>query len=75
MIGSVASLDARRGARIKWVPISGDVAALVEMRVGGFDFAASVGSPPTVAATANGTQIDVVWVQEFPGPSCSCPSR
>ena len=73
VIGSVRPLEARTGAKIKWVPISSGVAALAAMRAGAFDFVAGVGSPPTVAAIANGTPIDVVWVQGFDGTDLLVP--
>jgi NitT/TauT family transport system substrate-binding protein len=63
-MGSVASVAAKVGAKIKLVPMSSGVAGLAEMRAGALDFAAGVGGPPTVAAIANGTPIDVLWVQD-----------
>jgi taurine transport system substrate-binding protein len=65
VIGSVPSLATQTGAKIKWVPITAGATALAEMRAGAFDLVAGVGNPPTVAAIANGTPIDVIWAQSF----------
>lgn len=65
VIGSVPSLETQTGTKIKWIPITAGATALAEMRAGAFDFVAGVGNPPTVAAIANGTPIDVVWAQSF----------
>jgi taurine transport system substrate-binding protein len=69
VIGSVPSLAAQVPAQIKWVPITAGVTALAELRAGSFDFVAGVGNPPTVASIANGTPVDVVWVQGFDADS------
>jgi taurine transport system substrate-binding protein len=69
VIGSVPSLAAKVPATIKWVPITAGVTALAELRAGSFDFVAGVGNPPTVASIANGTPVDVVWVQGFDADS------
>jgi taurine transport system substrate-binding protein len=65
VIGSVPSLAKETGASIKWIPITAGATALAEMRAGAFDLVAGVGNPPTVAAIANGTPIDVIWAQSF----------
>jgi NitT/TauT family transport system substrate-binding protein len=65
VIGSVKSLQSSVGASIKWVPITAGATALAEMRAGAFDLVAGVGNPPTTAAIANGTPIDVIWAQSF----------
>jgi taurine transport system substrate-binding protein len=69
VIGSVPSVAAKVPATIKWVPITAGVTALAELRAGSFDFVAGVGNPPTVASIANGTPVDVVWVQGFDADS------
>jgi taurine transport system substrate-binding protein len=69
VIGSVPSVAARVPATIKWVPITAGVTALAELRAGSFDFVAGVGNPPTVASIANGTPVDVIWVQGFDADS------
>jgi taurine transport system substrate-binding protein len=69
VIGSVPSLQAQTGAKIKWVPITAGATALAEMRAGAFDLVAGVGNPPTVAAIANRTPIDVIWAQSFDADS------
>jgi NitT/TauT family transport system substrate-binding protein len=73
VIGSVSSLQAQTGAKVKWVPITAGATALAEMRAGAFDLVAGVGNPPTVAAIANGTPIDVVWAQSFDADSLLVP--
>jgi taurine transport system substrate-binding protein len=73
VIGSVSSLQAQTGAKIKWIPITAGATALAEMRAGAFDLVAGVGNPPTVAAIANGTPIDVVWAQSFDADSLLVP--
>lgn len=65
VIGSVKSLQSQVGASISWKPISAGATALAEMRAGAFDLVAGVGNPPTTAAIANGTPIDVIWAQSF----------
>lgn len=74
VIGSVPSLEAQTGAKIHFVPITAGVTALAEMRAGAFDFVAGVGNPPTVAAIANGTPIDVVWAQSFDADDLDVPA-
>jgi NitT/TauT family transport system substrate-binding protein len=74
VIGSVPSLQAQTGSKIKWVPITAGATALAEMRAGAFDLVAGVGNPPTVAAIANGTPIDVIWAQSFDADSLLVPS-
>lgn len=64
VMGSVAAAAANAGAKIKLVPMPSGVAGLAAMRAGALDFAAGVGGPPTVAAIADGTAVDVVWVQD-----------
>jgi taurine transport system substrate-binding protein len=73
VIGSVSSLQAQTGSKIKWVPITAGATALAEMRAGAFDLVAGVGNPPTVAAIANGTPIDVIWAQSFDADSLLVP--
>ncbi len=73
VIGSVPSLQAQTGSKIKWVPITAGATALAEMRAGAFDLVAGVGNPPTVAAIGNGTPIDVVWAQSFDADSLLVP--
>lgn len=74
VIGSVSSLSAQTGAKIKWVPITAGATALAEMRAGAFDLVAGVGNPPTTAAIANGTPIDVIWAQSFDADQLLVPS-
>jgi taurine transport system substrate-binding protein len=74
VIGSVPSLAAQTGAKIKWVPIPAGATALAEMRAGAFDLVAGVGNPPTVAAIANGTPIDVIWAQSFDADGLLVPA-
>lgn len=74
VIGSVPSLQAQTGAKITWVPITAGVTALAEMRAGAFDLVAGVGNPPTVAAIANGTPIDVIWAQSFDADGLLVPA-
>jgi taurine transport system substrate-binding protein len=74
VIGSVPSLAAQTGAKIKWVPITAGATALAEMRAGAFDLVAGVGNPPTVAAIANGTPIDIIWAQSFDADGLLVPS-
>jgi NitT/TauT family transport system substrate-binding protein len=73
VIGSVPSLQTQTGSKIKWVPITAGATALAEMRAGAFDLVAGVGNPPTVAAVANGTPIDVIWAQSFDADSLLVP--
>jgi NitT/TauT family transport system substrate-binding protein len=73
VIGSVSSLQAQTHTKIKWVPITAGATALAEMRAGAFDLVAGVGNPPTVAAIANGTPIDVIWAQSFDADSLLVP--
>jgi taurine transport system substrate-binding protein len=73
VIGSVHSLQSQVGSSIKWVPITAGATALAEMRAGAFDLVAGVGNPPTVAAIANGTPIDVVWAQSFDADGLMVP--
>jgi taurine transport system substrate-binding protein len=73
VIGSVPSLQAQTGSKIKWVPITAGATALAEMRAGAFDLVAGVGNPPTVAAIANGTPINVIWAQSFDADSLLVP--
>lgn len=73
VIGSVHSLQTQVGATIKWVPITAGATALAEMRAGAFDLVAGVGNPPTVAAIANGTPIDVIWAQSFDADGLMVP--
>ena len=61
VIGSTPSLAADVPAHIKWVPITAGVTALAEVSAGALDIVAGVGNPPTVAAIANGTNVDVIW--------------
>jgi taurine transport system substrate-binding protein len=74
VIGSVKSLQSGVGASIKWVPITAGATALAEMRAGAFDLVAGVGNPPTTAAIANGTPIDVIWAQSFDADQLLVPS-
>jgi NitT/TauT family transport system substrate-binding protein len=74
VIGSVPSLQAQAGANIKWIPITAGATALAEMRAGAFDLVAGVGNPPTVAAIANRTPIDVIWAQSFDADGLMVPA-
>lgn len=69
VIGSTPSLAADIPAHLKWVPITAGVAGLAEVSAGALDFVAGVGNPPTVAAIANGTNVDVVWDQSLDSDS------
>jgi NitT/TauT family transport system substrate-binding protein len=73
VIGSVSSLAKQTGASIKWIPITAGATALAEMRAGAFDLVAGVGNPPTVAAIANSTPIDVIWAQSFDADGLMVP--
>ena len=69
VIGSTPSLAADVPAHIKWVPITAGVTALAEVSAGALDIVAGVGNPPTVAAIANGTNVDVIWDQSLDSDS------
>jgi len=73
VIGSTPSLAAGVPAHIKWVPITAGVTALAEVSAGALDIVAGVGNPPTVAAIANGTNVDVVWDQSLDSDSLIVP--
>ena len=69
VIGATPALAADVPAHIKWVPITAGVTALAEVSAGALDIVAGVGNPPTVAAIANGTNVDVIWDQSLDSDS------